>query len=92
MRASLILLTLVSGLIMSNQAEAKCFSFRDQSIRVCIEGHDNAARGRASSVCEDVTGSSCHVSGDSGSSCQKSSSITCYDADGDEQRRISLDD
>ncbi len=92
MRTFLVLVVLVSGMAVTNQAEAKCFNFRGQDIRVCIEGHDNAARGAAASVCEDVTGESCSVSGDSGSTCQKSSSITCYDSDGDEQRRITLDD
>ncbi len=83
-------LTLFAGVTAT--AEAKCFGFRGQSIRVCVEGHDNAARRTATSVCEDVTGSSCSVSGDSGSTCQRSSSIRCYDASGEEQRRIELDD
>lgn len=73
-------------------AEAKCFGFRGQSIRVCVEGHDNGARRTATDVCENVTGDDCSISGDSGSRCQTSSSVTCYDASGNEQRRIELDD
>ncbi len=81
-----------SVLAIAGPAEAKCFGFRDNNIRVCIEGHNNAARNQATRVCEDVTGSDCRISGDSGSTCQRSSNIRCYDADGDEQRRIELDD
>ena len=93
MRLLIVLVALISGFAVSSQAEAKCFAFRGQSIRVCIEGHDNSARHAAEDVCESVTGeSSCSVSGDSGSRCQSSGSIQCYDSDGDEQRRIELDD
>ncbi len=92
MRITAIMLGLGLTLGVAGTAEAKCFGFRGKDIRVCVEGHDNAARGRATDVCEDVTGGSCSVSGDSGSTCQRSSSVRCYDASGDEQRRITLDD
>jgi len=86
------LMALTMGLGLASTAEAKCFGFRGKNIRVCVEGHDNAARRQATDVCEDVTGESCSVSGDSGSTCQSSSSVKCYDADGNEQRRIELED
>lgn len=73
-------------------AEAKCFGFRGKDIRVCVEGHDNSARRTATNVCESVSGEDCSISGDSGSTCQRSSSVRCYDSDGNEQRRIELDD
>lgn len=89
---AVILMAMTMGLGLASTAEAKCFGFRGKNIRVCVEGHDNAARRQATSVCEDVTGESCSVSGDSGSTCQSSSRVKCYDADGNEQRRIELED
>ncbi len=93
-KKNILLGTLIAAFALgtSGVAEAKCYGFRGNNIRVCVEGHDNSARRQATSVCEDVTGSSCSISGDSGSTCQRSSNIRCYDADGDEQRRIELDD
>lgn len=85
--------TLVLGSILGVStpvAEAKCFGFRDSDVRVCVPGNDNAARRRASEVCEDVTGSSCTVSGYSGE-CRRSSSTRCYDESGAEQRQIESD-
>ncbi len=78
------ILAVVGG---ASVAEAKCFAFRGKDIKVCVDGDDNAARRRATSVCEDVTGSDCAISGYSGE-CQRSSSVRCYDGSGDEQRRI----
>ena len=92
MRFMVFMLGLGLTLGAAATAEAKCFGFRGKDIRVCVEGHDNAARRQATSVCEDVTDGSCSISGDSGSTCQRSSSVRCYDASGDEQRRIELDD
>ncbi|MEM1417424.1 MAG: hypothetical protein AAGH15_21180 [Myxococcota bacterium] len=92
MRLSVIIASLGLMLGLATTAEAKCYGFRGKDIRVCVEGHDNAARRQATSVCEDVTDGSCSISGDSGSSCQRSSSVRCYDASGEEQRRITLDD
>lgn len=71
-------------------AEAKCFAFRGEDIRVCVAGDDNAARRRASEVCEEVVGHSCSVSGYSGE-CRRSSSVRCYDEAGEEQRSIESD-
>jgi len=85
-------LALASGLLVGTAApaDAACFGFRGESIKVCVPGNDNAARRRAADVCEDVTGHGCSVSGTSGS-CQRSSSTRCYDGDGDEQRSIDPD-
>lgn len=71
-------------------AEAKCFAFRGEDIRVCVDGDDNAARRRASQVCEGVVGHSCSISGYSGE-CRRSSSVRCYDQAGEEQRSIESD-
>ena len=89
----LVGIALVLGSILAvapRVAEAKCFGFRDSDVRVCVPGNDNAARRRASEVCEEVTGSSCTVSGYSGE-CRRSSSARCYDAAGTEQRQIESD-
>ncbi len=68
-------------------AEAKCFGFRGQTIRVCVDGDQAASRRTAIAVCERVSGQSCSIAGYSGS-CQRSSSVRCYDAGGREQRSI----
>jgi hypothetical protein len=73
--------------VMPGVAEAKCFAFRGQTLRVCVDGDDNASRRAATAVCERVSGASCSVSGYSGS-CQRSSSVRCYDARGQEQRSL----
>lgn len=80
--AAALLLTVVPSL-----AEAKCFAFRGMSIRVCVDGDNNAARRAATEVCERVSSESCSISGYSGS-CQRSSSVRCYNAQGQEQRSI----
>ncbi len=71
-------------------AEADCFGFRGENIKVCLDGSDNSARRKAAEVCEDVVGHSCSVSGSSGS-CRRSSSVRCYDESGDEQSSIDPD-
>ncbi len=71
-------------------AEAKCFAFRGEDIRVCVDGDDNAARRRAAEICEGVVERACSVSGYSGE-CRRSSSVRCYDAQGEEQRSIESD-
>ncbi|MFO0693733.1 MAG: hypothetical protein U0230_09285 [Polyangiales bacterium] len=89
----LVGLALVLGSVLAAAppvAQAKCFGFRDSDVRVCVPGNDNAARRRASEVCEEVTGSSCSVSGYSGE-CRRSGSTRCYDAAGTEQRQIESD-
>ncbi len=68
-------------------AEAKCFAFRGQTLRVCVDGDNNASRRAATEVCERISGERCSVSGYSGS-CQRSSSVRCYDARGQERRSI----
>ena len=83
-------LTLASVLIVPSLAHARCFSFRDKDIKVCVEGSDGSARRQATSVCEDVSGGSCSISGDSGE-CRRSSSVRCYDASGNEQSHIDPD-
>ncbi|MBX3249836.1 MAG: hypothetical protein KF901_21845 [Myxococcales bacterium] len=85
------LLTALALVTLPSAVEAKCFGFRGKNIRVCVDGNDNAARRRATSVCESVTGESCSISGDSGSSCRRSSSVRCYDGGGNEQRDITVD-
>ena len=71
-------------------ASARCFSFRGEDIKVCVDGSDGAARRRAAEVCEDVVGHSCRVSGDSGE-CRRSGSTRCYDGNGDEHDHIDPD-
>ena len=78
------------ALMIPSLAEARCFSFRGESIKVCVEGSDGSARRRASSVCEGVVGHSCSISGDSGE-CRRSSSVRCYDGSGNEQSHIDPD-
>lgn len=80
-------LALVGLLAFPALAEAKCFAFRGEDIRVCVDGDDNAARRQAAEVCEGVVGHACSVSGYSGE-CRRSSSVRCYDAEGEEQRSI----
>ena len=88
--------TLLSGLIALSLfaapalAEARCFGFRGENIKVCVEGSGGSARRQAQSVCEDVVGHRCSVSGDSGE-CRRSSSVRCYDGSGNEQRHIDPD-
>ena len=87
------LVTLVAALgfaALPSMAEARCFAFRGHDIKVCVEGSDGSARRAATSVCEDVTGGSCSISGDSGE-CRRSSSVRCYDANGEEQSHIDPD-
>ena len=83
----------LTGLLLmgtTGTAEAECFGFRGESIKVCVPGSDNAARRRAAEVCEEVVGHSCSVSGTSGS-CRRSSSTRCYDGDGQDQRELDPD-
>lgn len=69
-------------------ASAKCFSFSEADVKVCIDGNDNATRNAAKEVCENATGSDCgNITGTSGS-CNGTS---CYDASGDQVRSISVD-
>ena len=85
----LILAALFTTLLAST-ASAKCFGFRGEDIKVCVDGTDNSARGQATSVCESVTGNSCSISGSSGE-CRKSGSTTCYDGDGNEHSHLTAD-
>lgn len=84
-------LTVLALAALPSVASANCFGFRGKDIRVCVDGADGAARRRATEVCERVTGSSCSISGDSGSSCRHSSSVRCYDGSGAEQREITVE-
>jgi len=77
-------------LMIPSVAAAKCFAFRGEDLRVCVTGDDNAARRRASEVCEGVVGHACSVSGYSGE-CRRSSSVRCYDEAGEERRSIESD-
>jgi hypothetical protein len=81
---------LVASVAAPSLASARCFSFRGQNIKVCVAGSDGSARRQAVSVCEDVTGDDCRISGDSGE-CRRSSSVRCYDANGNEQSHIDPD-
>jgi len=84
------LLVVVAMVTLPSLAQARCFSFRGQSFKVCVAGSDGDARRQATSVCEDVSGGSCSISGDSGE-CRRSSSTRCYDASGNEQSHIDPD-
>ena len=86
----LLLLAAFAAFAAPSMAEARCFAFRGQDVRVCVEGSNGDARRAATSVCEDVTGGSCSISGDSGE-CRRSSSVRCYDAGGNEQSHINPD-
>jgi hypothetical protein len=86
--AAFVLSLLALG--VPSSAEARCFSFRGQSIKVCVSGDDSRARNQATSVCEDVTGDDCSISGNSGE-CRRSSSVRCYDGSGNEQSHIDPD-
>lgn len=92
MKAITALPLLLGGLLLAlpATAEAKCFAFRGEEIRVCVDGDDNAARRRASEVCEGVVGHACSVSGYSGE-CRRSGSVRCYDHTGAEQRSLESD-
>ena len=76
--------------IAPNLAEARCFAFRGESIRVCVSGSGGSAERQAESVCEDVVGHSCSASGNSGE-CRRSGRVQCYDASGTEQSHIDPD-
>ena len=84
--AACLSLAAVTG--VSSMASADCYGFRGKDVVVCVHGSDNAARHRAESVCEDVSGSSCSISGVVGSSCQEGSSRQCYDESGSRNRRL----
>lgn len=85
--AALAAFTLLIG---PSLAEARCFSFRGEDIKVCVSGSGGSAERQAESVCEDVVGHSCSASGNSGE-CRRSSSTRCYDASGNEQSHIDPD-
>lgn len=85
--AALAAFTLLVG---PSLAEARCFSFRGEDIKVCVAGSGGSAERQAESVCEDVVGHSCSASGNSGE-CRRSSSTRCYDASGSEQSHINPD-
>ena len=87
---SRIVLALLASSMLAPVASAKCFAFRGEDIKVCVDGTDNSARHKAEDVCESVTGNSCSISGSSGE-CRKSGSTTCYDENGDEQRHLTAD-
>lgn len=71
---------------------AKCYSFRKtDSVKVCIDGDSNADRRKAQELCKGITGSDCGGVGGYTGSCVKSESLKCYNADGKEQKNISLD-
>ena len=76
--------------VAAGAADAKCFAFRGEDIKVCVDGSDNSARSQAESVCESVTGNSCSISGSSGE-CRKSGSTTCYDGEGNEHSHLTAD-
>jgi len=76
--------------VTAGVADAKCFGFRGEDIKVCVDGTDNSARSQAESVCEQVTGNSCSISGSSGE-CRKSGSTTCYDGEGNEHSHLTAD-
>lgn len=84
------LLCAVALLVGPSIAEARCFAFRGENIRVCVAGSDGNARRQATRVCEGVVGHSCSISGDSGE-CRRSSSVRCYDGAGREQSHINPD-
>lgn len=83
-------LLLMASLFAPAMADAKCFAFRGNDVRVCVDGNDNAARRRATEVCETVTGGACATTGYSGE-CRRSAAIRCYDAAGEEQREVQSD-
>jgi hypothetical protein len=85
-----VVLTATALLVGPAVAQARCFGFRGESIRVCVAGSDGNARRQATRVCEQVVGHSCSVSGDSGE-CRRSSSVRCYDGSGNEQSHINPD-
>lgn len=85
-----VVFVFVSMLATPLVAEAKCFGFRGLDIRVCVDGDDNAARRRATAVCDRVSDEECSISGSSGE-CRRSSSVRCYDGSGEEQRHIESD-
>lgn len=84
------LLTATALFVGPSLAEARCFGFRGEDIKVCVSGSDGSARRQATAVCERVLGHSCSISGDSGE-CRRSSSVRCYDGSGNEQRQINPD-
>ncbi|HHH31481.1 MAG TPA: hypothetical protein ENK57_24470 [Polyangiaceae bacterium] len=80
----------LSLFVAPSLAEARCFSFRGESIKVCVEGSNGSARHQAEEVCEGVVGHSCSSSGNSGE-CRRSSSVRCYDASGEEHDHLNPD-
>ena len=78
------------SLLFAAEASADCFAFRDLDLKVCIEGDDNAARKKATEVCEDVSDKDCSITGSSGE-CRESGSKKCYDESGKEQKHIKVD-
>jgi hypothetical protein len=86
---------LVYALVFSTAAStlsAKCYSFRKvDNIKVCIDGDSNADRRKAQELCKGITGFDCGGVGGYTGSCIKSESLKCYNAEGKEQKNISLD-
>ncbi len=83
-------LLLMVSVIAPSTADAKCFAFRGNDVRVCVDGDDNAARRRATEVCETVTGGACATTGYSGA-CRRNGTVRCYDAAGEERREVQSD-
>lgn len=87
---SRIVLALFALTALAPAANAKCFAFRGEDIKVCIDGDDSSTRRQAEDVCEGVVGHDCSISGYSGE-CRTTSSLKCYDGNGEEQRYITAD-
>ena len=85
-----LLMILSLSFFCAAEANAKCFSFRDLDLKVCIDGDDNDARKAAEKVCEDVSKEDCKISGSSGE-CRASGDKKCYDKDGKEQKHLKAD-
>jgi len=83
--ATVALLTLMLG---TPDAFAKCFAFKKSDAVVCIDGNDNATRKQAEGVCKDATGKACGgITGYSGE-CRTSGDKVCYDGKGKQQKYI----
>jgi len=61
------------------QLSAKCYSFRETDIKVCINGDTNEVRKKALAVCKKVVSKDCGQTTGASGSCN---GMKCYDESG----------
>ncbi|TGL58527.1 hypothetical protein EHQ58_10320 [Leptospira ognonensis] len=74
-----IIVALLGTVLLTQQLSAKCYSFRESDIKVCINGDTNEVRKKASAVCKKTIGKDCGPTTGASASCN---GTKCYDESG----------